>query len=75
MIRAVLFDFDDTLGNREEYAYAFFKDIIEENTDITDPLEKEAVLQDLMLWDEHGNITKTHITDMLEKKYGIILPY
>ena len=51
MIRAVLFDFDDTLGNREEYAYAFFKDIIEENTDITDPLEKEAVLQDLMLWD------------------------
>lgn len=75
MIRAVLFDFDDTLGNREEYAYAFFKDIIEENTDITDLLEKEAVLQDLMLWDEHGNITKTHITDMLEKKYGIILPY
>lgn len=75
MIRAVLFDFDDTLGNREEYAYAFFKDIIEENTDIIDPLEKEAVLQDLMLWDEHGNINKNHITDMLEKKYGIVLPY
>ena len=35
MIRAVLFDFDDTLGNREEYAYAFFKDIIEENKGIT----------------------------------------
>lgn len=75
MIRAVLFDFDDTLGDRERYAYAFFKDIIEENTDITDLLEKEAVLQDLMLWDEHGNIHKTHITDMLKKKYGITLPY
>lgn len=75
MIKAVLFDFDDTLGNREVYAYRFFKDIIEENTDITDPLEKEAVLQDLMLWDEHGNINKNHITAMLEKKYGIVLPY
>lgn len=74
MIRAVLFDFDDTLGNREEYAYRFFKDIIEQNSDITDPLEKEAVLQDLMLWDEHGNIRKTHITEMLTEKYGIILP-
>ncbi|MGM9941239.1 MAG: HAD family hydrolase [Bulleidia sp.] len=75
MIRAVLFDFDDALGNREEYAYRFFRDIIEQNTDIKDPLEKEAVLQDLMLWDEHGNIRKTHITDMLKEKYGITLPY
>lgn len=75
MIKAVLFDFDDTLGNREDYAYRFFKDILEENTDITDPLEKEAVLQDIMLWDEHGNVKKTHIAEMLEEKYSIKLPY
>ena len=75
MIKAVLFDFDDTLGNREDYAYRFYRDILEENTDISDPLEKEVILQDLMLWDEHGNVDKKHITDMLEKKYGIVLPY
>lgn len=75
MVKAVLFDFDDTLGNREDYAYRFFKDIIEENTAIADPLEKEALLQDIMLWDEHGNIKKSHITDMLKEKYNIVLPY
>lgn len=28
-----------------------------------------------MLWDEHGNVKKSHITEMLEEKYGIKLPY
>lgn len=74
-VKAVFFDFDDTLGNREEYAYDTFYRILKENTDIKDPVEFEAILQDVMIWDEHGNIFKDHITDMLKKKYDIDLPY
>jgi putative hydrolase of the HAD superfamily len=74
-IQAVFFDFDDTLGDRESYAYDCAKAILKENTEIADPIEFEAVLQDWMLWDEKGNIDKNHIARMLQKKYQIALPY
>lgn len=74
-MKAVFFDFDDTLGNREEYAYDTYYNILKENTNIQDEIEFEAILQDVMIWDEHGNIYKDHITDMLKKKYNIVLPY
>lgn len=74
MIKAILFDFDDTLGNREVYAYDCWRAILKEVTDIDDPFEFEAILQDVMLWDEKGNITKVHVKNMLKKVYGIELP-
>ena len=74
-IKAIFFDFDDTLGNREYYAYDCYRAILKENTDIEDPVEFEAVVQDCMLWDEKGNINKTHVKDRLAARYGIRLPY
>lgn len=71
MIRAVFFDFDDTLGNREIYAYRCYRDILKERTDIADPVEFEAVLQHVMIWDQHGDVNKSYVADMLKKTYGI----
>jgi putative hydrolase of the HAD superfamily len=74
-IKAVFFDFDDTLGNREVYAYECARAILKENAEMEDPIQFEAVLQDWMLWDEKGNIKKSYIKDNLKAKYGIDLPY
>ena len=74
-IKAVFFDFDDTLGDRDRYAYDCARSILLENVQPVDPVEFEAIVQDWMLWDEKGNIDKNHIKDMLAKKYGIMLPY
>ena len=68
-IKAVLFDFDDTLGHRESYAYDTFYRLLKSCTDFEDEMELEAILQDVMIWDEQGNIHKQHIVDMLKKKY------
>ena len=73
-VKAIFFDFDDTLGWREGYAYDCYKRIIQEQAPwIEDPFEREAVVQDCMLWDEKGNIDKTHVKEMLRKTYGIEL--
>jgi len=74
-IKAVFFDFDDTLGDREKYAYDCAKAVLKENTDIEDPIMFEAILQDWMLWDEKGNVNKEYVRGMLKKKYAIELPY
>lgn len=73
-IKAVLFDFDDTLGHRESYAYDTFYRLLKSCTDFEDEMELETILQDVMIWDEQGNIQKQHIVDMLKKKYDITLP-
>lgn len=76
-IRAIFFDFDDTIGHREAYAYDCYRRIISEQAPHLkeDPFEFEAVVQDCMLWDEKGNIDKTHVKNMLKETYGIELPY
>lgn len=74
-IKAVFFDFDDTLGDREQYAYDTFYTILKNCCDIDDPIEFEAIMQDVMIWDEQGNIYKNHIKQMLLRKYHITLPY
>ena len=72
-IKAVFFDFDDTLGDREYYAYECAKTILKKSTDIKDPIVFESILQDWMLWDEKGNIDKEHVRHMLKQKYDIDL--
>lgn len=76
-IKAIFFDFDDTIGYREAYAYDCYRRIISEQAPHLkeDPFEFEAVVQDCMLWDEKGNIDKTHVKNMLKETYGIKLPY
>ena len=74
-LKAILFDFDDTLGNRDAYAYDCYRAIIEANTDIQDPLYLEAIVQNCMVWDQHGDVNKQYIREMLQSTYGISLPY
>ena len=71
MIKAVFFDFDDTLGNREIYAYQCYRDILRQHCSITDPIEFEAVLQHVLIWDQHGDVNKAYVAEMLEKTYDI----
>ena len=73
-LKAILFDFDDTLGNRDAYAYDCYRAIIEANTDIQDPLYLEAIVQNCMVWDQHGDVNKQYIKEMLQSTYGISLP-
>lgn len=75
MVKAILFDFDDTIGNRREYTYQTFSYLIDTYHPIEDDYERECVLQDLMIWDMRGNFDKEFIAEQLEKKYGIKLPF
>ncbi len=74
-IKAVLFDFDDTLGNRDRYAYDCYRQIIVENASIDDPLLLESVVQSCMLWDQRGDVNKEYVKRMLKETYGIVLPF
>ncbi len=74
-ITTIFFDFDDTLGYREEYAYDTFYTLFQSSLKIDDEVELEAILQDCMIWEEQGNIYKNHIVEMLKQKYDITLPF
>ena len=71
MIKAVIFDFDGTLANRQDYAtqelrkfaHICFPDLEE------DSIEMECIVQDLINWDAFGNMNKTIIAKNLKKKY------
>ena len=63
-MKAVFFDFDDTLGNREIYAYRCYKDILKQHCHIEDPIEFEAVLQQVMIFDQHGDVNKAYVAEM-----------
>ena len=73
-IKAIFFDFDDTLGYREEYAYDTFYNLLKSCNLTKDAVEFETILQDCMIWEEQGNIYKEHIVGMLKSKYNITLP-
>jgi putative hydrolase of the HAD superfamily len=74
-IKAVLFDFDHTLGRRPDYAYACYKHILEESVTFDDPIEEEAVLQEMMIWDQQGDVNKNYIKEKLADMLDIHLPY
>lgn len=74
MIRTIFFDFDDTLGDREKYAYDCYKDVLKQSCDIQDPTEFEAVLQQIMLWDQSGDVNKEYVKQNLADRFGIVLP-
>ena len=73
-IKAVIFDFDNTLGDRFEYCYQTYRCFvktflpeIDENSILF-----ESMLQDLVLYDEYGNVgNKDQILRTFEQKYGV----
>ena len=74
-IQAIIFDLDDTLSKREDAAYRCYRDILKEFVDSDDPIYFEAMVQDVMNWEERGHIDKNIVKDRLKNKYGIELPY
>ncbi len=73
-IKAVIFDFDNTLGDRFEYCYqtyrCFLKTFLPEVDDSS--LLFESMLQDLVLYDEYGNVSdKGQILRAFEKRYNV----
>jgi len=74
-IKALIIDFDDTLSNRKQSAYNFFKDVIlDVKSDLKD-YELEGILQDCMNWDLSGHYNKNFVKENLERKYHISLKY
>ena len=73
--KAIFFDFDYTLGNRDVYAYQLYLRAVNENSSIDDPVLKEAIVQDCMIWDQKGNENKYYVQDLLKQRYGIDLQY
>lgn len=74
-INALVIDFDDTLSNRKQSAYNFYKDLVLEVKNDLKDYELEGILQDCMNWDLHGHYNKSFVKENLEKKYKISLPY
>lgn len=74
MIKGLLFDFDDTIGNRVQYSYQAYAYLLDSYCSFDDPYEREAVLQDCMLWDMKGNFSKEFVLENLRKKYHLSLP-
>ncbi len=75
MIKAVFFDFDDTLGNRHQYAYDCYREILSPYMENLSDLQKEALVQRVLLLDERGDCRKQLVQERLEKECGIVLPY
>lgn len=75
MIKAICFDFDDTLGNRKKAAYAMYKHILQDIVKVeVNDFEFEAILQDMVVWDQYGNTNKNYVKDKVLKKHGVVLP-
>jgi len=71
MIKALLFDFDDTISDRRSCAYRTYEYLLEDFIKDYEPYLKEAILQDCMLWDQEGNVSKNYVKDKLLQKYQI----
>lgn len=72
MIKAILFDYDGTLSNRQLSGYHMYRHIISlifPEMD-TNSIEFETIVQDCVNWDEFGTISKEHIYSHLNKKYN-----
>lgn len=76
-IKAIIFDFDNTLADRTKATYdAFYYLLSLYAPELKDgSIEKETVVQDLMIWDQFGNYPKKFVAENLEAKYGIKLPF
>ena len=73
MIKAVLFDFDDTLGNREAYSHQTYIQRIEELMPDEDPWLKECAVQLCLIYDQHGDVQKSYVRERLLAETGIDL--
>ena len=74
MIKAIFFDFDGTLSNRQENAYGIFSDYFRPYFKDMDDIEFEAVIQDMMYYDCNGIMSvKLRLIPFMEQ-YGSYFP-
>ena len=74
MIKAVIFDFDGTVSNRQNNAYSVFDGYFRQYFSDLSEFEYEAVLQDMMLYDCNGSISVGLRLIPFMRKYGDHLP-
>ena len=74
-IKAVIFDFDNTLGDRYEYCYQTYRCFVKTFLPEVDEnsLLFESMVQDLVIYDGYGNINKDQIKKNFEKSYNVKL--
>ena len=74
MIRAIFFDFDGTLSNRQMNAYMIFHDYFRKYVPDLSDMEYEAMLQDMLTVDCNGTIPVTYRLAPFFAKYKNIFP-
>lgn len=72
-IKAVLFDFDDTLGDRETYTHLTYIRRVDEVLKDADPWFRETVIQICLVVDEHGEAPKSQVRKTVLEKCGVDL--
>ncbi len=72
-IKAILFDFDDTLGDREEYSHRTYVQLMNDILPDEDPWKKECAVQMCLIYDQHGDVPKTYVRERLIETMGIDL--
>lgn len=72
-IKAILFDLDNTLIDRQAAADKKYRAVAKELFPSISPetYEMENVVQQLISWDEFGSISKEHVYSELVKKYNM----
>lgn len=70
---AVLFDFDDTIGQRSAYAYACYRYALEQAAGDLDPMKKETILQHCMILDQAGDVNKAYVREGILARWGVDL--
>ena len=70
MVKAIIFDFDGTLSNRQANAYNLFKDYFKPFFKDLSEMEYEAVLQDLLTDDCNGTINVKYRMAPFINKYS-----
>ena len=73
MMKAILFDLDNTLIDRQGAAYDMYSDMVAEVFPdwYRMSIEFETAVQRLMLWDEYGAIGKDHVFGRFCKTYHL----
>lgn len=73
MVKAILFDLDNTLIDRTGAAYDIYCDIVSDCLPHFDKhsAEYEGAVQRLMIWDEYGTIEKAHVFSRFCKAYDL----
>lgn len=70
-IKAVIFDFDNTLADRQHAARSLFKKLILEVVNFEDEIEIEHLVQEMITWDEWGTKSLSETFKQFCTKYNI----